>query len=314
MVYAKPEYLVLIATVVAIYPWLRPPSSKQAFLIAASLVFYAWAGLFDTGIFLAVVVSSWAAVALARAYPRARRAFLTGGIVVMLLHLAFWKYAFWGQQNVQYFFPAFLRGWDLTFPLPVGISFFTLQGVAYLVDYMRGDARFMTFPRYLLFKSFFPQLVAGPIVRSRQLLPQLEALRSPRAMEFFEGVSLFILGFFKKTQLADRVAPFVDRVFAEPAQFNRLVLIQAALGYSVQIWADFSGYTDMGRGSAKMLGITLPENFLSPYLSRSPSEFWRRWHITLSQWIRDYLYIPLGGNRGSAVRKNGNHVIPAISS
>jgi alginate O-acetyltransferase complex protein AlgI len=309
MIYSQPEYLILLIAVAAICPLLRSYYARLWFLIAASLVYYAWAGLFDSLIFLAVVVSSWAAVALAKRYPRKRKIFLASGILLMLLHLSFWKYAFWGKNNVQYFFPGFLKSWDLAFPLPVGISFFTLQGVAYLTDYMRGSAKFMSFPKYFLFKSFFPQLVAGPIVRSSQLLPQLETLRGPRAMEFFEGVNLFIMGFFKKTQLADRVGPFVDRVFAEPGQFNRVVLLQALLGYTVQIWADFSGYTDMGRGSAKMLGITLPENFLSPYFSRCPSEFWKRWHITLSEWIRDYLYIPLGGSRGSLPRIIGVAVV-----
>ena len=178
-------------------------------------------------------------------------------------------------------------------PLPVGISFFTLQSIAYMVDYSRGQTEFVSLPVYALFKSFFAQLLAGPIVRGSQLNPQLKVLRRAEPAEISLGVSLFVLGFVKKMVVADRVAYFVDAVFSSPQNFGRYALLKALLGYTVQIWADFSGYTDMGRGAALILGIRLPENFLSPYFSQSPSEFWRRWHITLSTWITDYIFTPL---------------------
>lgn len=268
----------------------------------SSLLFYAWAGLADTVIFLFVVAFSWLSTFLARRFPKFKHTFLTCGIVVMLLHLFFWKYASWVSSQLQLAFPDFLDGRTLSLPLPVGISFFTLQGVAYLIDYRRGEAAYISIGKFTLFKSFFPQLVAGPIVRVKQLLPQLEKLSTPSWNDLSEGLALFALGFFQKIALADRISPVVDQVFANPGAYNRGPLILGVVGYTVQIWADFSGYTSMGRGAARMLGINLPHNFLSPYFARSPSEFWARWHITLSTWIRDYIYIPLGGNRGGLLK------------
>jgi len=221
------------------------------------------------------------------------------GISVMALHLFFWKYAPRLSGEVIKIYPDFLGGNKLILPLPVGISFFTLQGIAYLIDFARGAASFIPFKEYTLFKSFFAQLVAGPIVRVHELLPQLRKLRTPSLDDISIGLSFFCMGFFKKIMIADRCAPLVNQAFANPGAFSRQNLIIAVLGYAAQIWADFSGYTDMGRGVARILGIHLPENFLSPYLEKSSSEFWTRWHITLSQWIRDYIYIPMGGNRGS---------------
>ncbi len=302
MVYSNPEFVLLFLSTLGAYLIAPGRSARFAVLLLASLVFYSWAGLADGAIFLAVVAVSWLAVALARRYPGRRRFFIRAGITVMLGHLFFWKYASWAAGQVQRVWPAFLGGAEFHLPLPVGISFFTLQGIAYLADYASNDAKYMGFSTYLLFKSFFAQLVAGPIVRARQLLPQLERLERPSREDLSAGLALFTLGFFKKLVMADRMGRFVDEVFLQPEVFRRAVLLRAILAYSVQIWADFSGYTDMGRGAARMLGIRLPENFLSPYLARSPSEFWRRWHITLSEWIRDYLYIPLGGSRGSKAR------------
>ncbi len=302
MIYSRPEFIFLF--LVCLLGYLSLPTRKSRFylLLGGSFFFYAWAGFLDTFIFLSVIVVSWLSTWLAHHYGSRKKLFLGLGIAVMALHLFFWKYAPWLSGEIIKIFPGFLNGQKLELPLPVGISFFTLQGIAYLVDYERGEASFIPFREYTLFKSFFPQLVAGPIVRVPQLLPQLRALPTPKAGDLAHGLSLFAMGFFKKIVVADRCAPFIDRVFYDPSIHSRQSLVVAALGYSVQIWADFSGYTDMGRGCARMLGIHLPENFLSPYLSKSPSEFWTRWHITLSQWIRDYIYIPLGGNQGSALR------------
>ncbi|MBI3297788.1 MAG: MBOAT family protein [Elusimicrobia bacterium] len=302
MIYSNPEFLLFFMAASALYALAPAREVRFWVLLGASLVFYAWTGLTDTAIFLSVVFASWLAVALARRFPAGRKAWIAAGIVVMALHLFFWKYASWATGQVQRLYPGFLGGLRPDLHLPIGISFFTLQGIAYLADFAADEAKYMNLPTYLLFKSFFAQLVAGPIVRARQLLPQLERLERPTSEDVWRGLCLFALGFFKKLVVADRVAVFVDAVFAAPADFDRVALIKALLGYTAQIWADFSGYTDMGRGAARMLGIRLPENFLSPYLARSPSEFWRRWHVTLSEWIRDYLYIPLGGGKGSPAR------------
>jgi D-alanyl-lipoteichoic acid acyltransferase DltB (MBOAT superfamily) len=217
-------------------------------------------------------------------------------------HLFYWKYASWLTTEIQKFYPSFLNGQSIDVTLPVGISFFTLQGMAYVIDYSKGKVPFIRFKDYLLFKSFFPQLVAGPIVRTHQLLPQIQNLVGPDYRSVVHGLFLLLLGFFQKVVVSDRIAFYVDPVFLNPHVQNSLSLFLGMIGYTVQIWADFSGYTNMGRGAASMLGIHLPHNFQSPYLATSPSEFWKRWHISLSEWIRDYIYIPLGGAHGSFFR------------
>ncbi|MGZ3651512.1 MAG: MBOAT family O-acyltransferase, partial [Bdellovibrionota bacterium] len=302
MIYSNPEFFVFFVAVFLAYYLVRNYTARFYILLCSSFLFYAWAGVFDTAIFVSVILVSWLSTYISVRFPRIRVGALAAGIVVLVGHLFFWKYAPWASREVQVFAPTFLGGHRLILPLPVGISFFTLQGVAYMIDLARGEAEFIDLREYSLFKAFFPQLVAGPIVRVQELLPQLRVLRTPSAEDIATGMQLFSLGLFKKLAIADRCGTFVDSVYQAPETFGRKTLLLAVLGYSVQIWADFSGYTDMGRGCARMLGIRLPENFLSPYLALSPSEFWTRWHITLSRWIRDYVYIPLGGSKGSRPR------------
>lgn len=305
MLYSNPEYFVFLFCALMLYATVgRTQNSRLWILVSASTFFYVWAGIFDAVIFVSILVVSWGAVWMAHQakHRRTKQLLLGGGILLMLLHLCFWKYVPWLCLMVQEFSPTFMGGTQVSFPLPVGISFFTLQGIAYLIDFGRGDAQFVKFKDYLLFKSFFPQLVAGPIVRMRQVGPQLTSLDGLNLDCIRSGLLLFSIGFFKKVAIADRMAVVVDPVFSNPENYGPKGICLALLAYSVQIWGDFSGYTDMGRGAAKMFGIELPENFFSPYFSKSPSEFWRRWHVTLSQWIRDYIYIPLGGANGSNVR------------
>jgi alginate O-acetyltransferase complex protein AlgI len=302
VIYSNPEFLILFIPTLILFLALKNYSARFYVLLGASLLFYAWAGLEDTLVFFLVISSSWAAVYAANRFSNYKKAWITVGVLLMTLHLFFWKYSPWVVSQIQAVYPKFWGGRPLELPLPIGISFFTLQGIAYLVDFAKGKANLMKFKEYFLFKSFFPQLVAGPIVRSYQLLPQLKSLKRSTYDDLAAGVALFCLGFFKKIAIADRTAPFVDVVFKTPAAYDRPTLVMGALAYSVQIWADFSGYTDMGRGVARMLGIQLPENFHSPYFAQNPAEFWKRWHITLSEWIRDYLYIPMGGSRGNRGR------------
>lgn len=293
MIYSSPEFFVFFALLLAAYLALPGRESRFRLLLAASLGFFAWFGNLDLAVFAGVVLVSWLATWLSRKFPAQRHACLRAGIVLMAGNLFFWKYSAWACENVQALFPAFLGGRVPRVPFPIGISFFTLQGIAYLIDLGNDDVEYLPLARYALFKSFFAQLVAGPIVRARQLVPQLEALATPTARDLALGASLFTLGFLKKTLVADQVSTYVDAVFAAPFSFGRLGHVVALLGYAVQLWGDFSGYTDMGRGAARMLGIELPENFLSPYLSRTPSEYWSRWHMTLGQWIKDYIFTPL---------------------
>jgi len=187
---------------------------------------------------------------------------------------------------------------NLSIFLPVGISFYTFQTMSYTIDIYKGELKPRNnFIDYLAFISFFPQLVAGPVERAATLLPQMETDKVFNWKQFCSGMQLALWGAFKKVWIADTVAMYVDRIFLLEAPSSAMIWA-ATLGFTVQILADFSGYTDIARGTARMLGFELMLNFDHPYLARNPSEFWRRWHISFSTWIRDYLYIPLGGSRG----------------
>lgn len=198
-------------------------------------------------------------------------------------------------------------GWEvnaltLDLILPVGISFYTFQTMSYTIDiYRREFHPTRNFLQFAAFVSFFPQLVAGPIERARNLLPQFAEVRVITKDRLYSGAMLFLWGFYKKVVIADNVAVVSDRIFSDPASASTGELMAGALAFTFQIYCDFSGYTDMARGLARMLGFELMLNFRMPYFSRTPSEFWQRWHISLSSWLRDYLYIPLGGNRGSSL-------------
>ncbi|MEL6867680.1 MAG: MBOAT family O-acyltransferase, partial [Bacteroidota bacterium] len=183
--------------------------------------------------------------------------------------------------------------------LPVGISFYTFQSMSYTIDvYYKKIAVERDFLRFATFISFFPQLVAGPIVRASDFLPQFQKDREFNWDRFIAGTGQILWGFFKKVAVADSLAPFVDQCFAEPGGFSSLHLLIGVIFYSFQIYCDFSGYSDIAIGLARLMGFDFPVNFRTPYFSKNFSEFWTRWHISLSSWLRDYLYIPIGGNRG----------------
>jgi D-alanyl-lipoteichoic acid acyltransferase DltB (MBOAT superfamily) len=239
-----------------------------------------------------------------------RRAWLVISIVNNLALLLFFKYAGFAQENLnevlhwmhlRYRFPPpstlMPHGW--AYALPVGISFFTFQSMSYTIDFYLGKApRERNILRFATFVCFFPQLMAGPIERARQMLPQFQAAPPFRLEDLTDGMSLFLVGLFKKLALANYLAIYVDRVYNNnPQGFDATTLVLATMAFAWQIFFDFSGYTDMARGVAKMLGFNLVLNFNNPYLAAGLGEFWSRWHISLSTWFRDYLYIPLGGNR-----------------
>jgi alginate O-acetyltransferase complex protein AlgI len=266
-------------------------------LIAASLIFYMFAGPFDTAVFLTTVLLNWLIQSLI-ATPRWRIA----AAVVLNIGLIFaFKY-----KNL--IFGGGMAGSYTDTGLPLGISFYCFQALAYHIDVARRQtppARNLS--SFFLFKSFFPQLVAGPIVRASQFLPQIERLFSGQKRRLrlvAYGLALCVLGLFKKVVLADSIAPIVDEIFATPPSTAYLAWLGAVL-FAFQIYFDFSGYSDIAIGAAYLLGLRLPLNFLTPYMSTGPREFWQRWHISLSTWIRDYLYIPLGGGRGNWLRAAG---------
>ena len=191
--------------------------------------------------------------------------------------------------------------------LPVGISFFTFQALSYVIDIYRGKVAATNLLQFAVYLAFFPQLVAGPIVRASEFLPQLERRLNPREIDFTRAAVLIASGLFKKVVIAGYLADaLVDDVFAFPERFSGAEILLGIYGYAIQIYADFSGYTDIAIGVALLLGFRFPENFNQPYRATSIGDFWRRWHMTLSRWLRDYLYIPLGGNRGGKAKRDRN--------
>ncbi len=260
------------------------------------------------------------------AWLSSRRAWLLISIVNNLALLLFFKYArfvamnlnlllAWAHASVRIPDPSMAMPHGFEYILPVGISFFTFQSMSYTIDFYLGKVgRERNFLRFATFVCFFPQLMAGPIERARQILPQFQQAPRFRLQNLTDGASLFLVGLFKKVALANYLGIYVDRVYNHPAAFGASALIMATFAFAWQIFFDFSGYTDMARGLAKMMGFNLILNFNNPYLATGLGEFWSRWHISLSTWFRDYLYIPLGGNRRGALMTYRNLLIVFLIS
>jgi alginate O-acetyltransferase complex protein AlgI len=279
--------------------WLlmRYQRTWRVFILLASYVFYGW---WDWRfVFLLVastVVNHVLALAIyhARA-PKARRGLLTLAVGFDLGLLAYFKYAGFFATSVD---NVVGTSWLVTVALPVGISFYTFMAISYVVDTYRGELIPASFARFAVFQAFFPHLVAGPIVRASELLPQLESPRDPRKVNTARAFMLIVVGLFLKVVIANHLAThIVDDVFAAPNRHSSLEVLVAIYAYAVQIFADFCGYTNIAIGVALLLGFSFPQNFDGPYTAVSLQDFWRRWHMTLSRWLRDYLYIPLGGSR-----------------
>jgi D-alanyl-lipoteichoic acid acyltransferase DltB (MBOAT superfamily) len=247
---------------------------------------------------------------------------LVVSVVNNLLLLLFFKYARFVVENLNAAFPALhlsdpstLMPWGWSYVLPVGISFFTFQSLSYTIDFYRGLVpRERNFLRFATFVCFFPQLMAGPIERAKHLLPQFQQFPAIRLQNFTDGASLFLVGLFKKLALANYLALYVDRVYDNPQAADAATLVLATVAFGWQIFFDFSGYTDMARGVAKLMGFNLILNFNNPYLATGLGDFWRRWHISLSSWFRDYVYIPLGGNQRGAFNTYRNLFIAFLIS
>jgi D-alanyl-lipoteichoic acid acyltransferase DltB (MBOAT superfamily) len=241
-----------------------------------------------------------------------RRIWLWISLINNLALLLFFKYARFITTNLNELVawvhlpfklsdPAALMPLGFQYLLPVGISFFTFQSLSYTIDFYLGKCqRERNFLRFATFVCFFPQLMAGPIERARHLLPQFQKFPEVRLINFTEGASLFLVGLFKKLALANYLSFYVERVYENPREFSASALLLATVAFGWQIFFDFSGYTDMARGVAKLMGFNLILNFNNPYLATGLGDFWSRWHISLSSWFRDYVYIPLGGNRHGA--------------
>jgi len=290
---------------------LSPGRHRVLSLLVASYVFYAaWDWRFLSLLVGGTLVDHLLVrLLLQRAEGKARRIFVVGSLVFNLGVLGVFKYLGFFVESFQSMLGIFGLGSTSLVPalvLPLGISFFTFQKIAYVVDVSRGRVEpAKSFLDFSLYVSFFPQLIAGPIEKPRDLMPQLRAPSKVTGDDCLVACRLLLWGFCKKVVVADNLGPKVDRIFAAENLDTGMVIL-GALGFAFQIYADFSGYTDIGRGSARLLGIRLQKNFDRPFLAANPQEFWRRWHISLSEWLRDYVYIPLGGSRGKFSRGNAN--------
>jgi D-alanyl-lipoteichoic acid acyltransferase DltB (MBOAT superfamily) len=276
---------------------MRRQVAWRGWILLASYVFYAWWDWrFVFLLAASTVVNHVLAVAIYRATALpARKALLALAVAFDLGLLAYFKYAGFFASSADNLLGT---SWIVNVTLPVGISFYTFMAISYVVDTYRGELVPASFARFAVFQAFFPHLVAGPIVRASELLPQLEQPRDPRRVDYSRAFFLIVSGLFLKVVIANHLAThIVDDVFAAPNRHSSLEVLVAVYGYAVQIFADFCGYTNIAIGVALLLGFEFPQNFASPYAAVTLQDFWRRWHMTLSRWLRDYLYIPLGGNR-----------------
>ena len=285
--------------------WALMPHRRawQVWILLASYVFYAWWDWrFVLLLAASTVVNHVLAVAIYRTQPvRARKALLAAAVAFDLGLLGYFKYAGFfvsSAENTLSSLGLADATWIVNVTLPVGISFYTFMALSYVIDTYRGELVPASFARFAVFQAFFPHLVAGPIVRASELLPQLESPRDPRRVDSGRAFLLILSGLFLKVVIANHLATaIVDDVFAAPKAHSSLEVLVGIYGYAVQIFADFCGYTNIAIGIALLLGFQFPQNFASPYTAVSLQDFWRRWHMTLSRWLRDYLYIPLGGSR-----------------
>jgi alginate O-acetyltransferase complex protein AlgI len=324
MSFASPVFLWYFLPVVLVLSWGLRTSSRNALLALSGVVFYVWGGEAFVLLLLASVAFNFGAGLLVdRTRERAalHRVVYAGAIVVNLVLLGVWKYADFAVEQTNGLLDAIgiqARVTEPNLALPIGISFVTFEGISYVCDVARRVTRpARNFVHFALYATFFPHLVAGPIVRYEEIADQLveRMTRPERFTAFAEGFPRFALGLTKKVLVADIVAPLADAAFALPdGEVTFRTAWIGALAYTVQIYFDFSGYSDMAIGLGQMFGFRLPENFDRPYSAVSVTDFWRRWHMTLSRWFRDYLYIPLGGNRGGSVATYRNLAIVFLAT
>ena len=318
MVFNSLEYLIFLP-IVLIVNFLLPKKVRYIWLLISSYYFYmSWNARYAVLIAFSTVVTYVCAILVEKNPGRPAKLFVALSLVLNLGVLFFFKYFnftfslladIFGRIGLRFNAPF------LDVLLPVGISFYTFQALGYTIDVYRGTIRAEhNILRYALFVSFFPQLVAGPIERSGNLMSQLENPSDFSYENAREGLLLMLWGFFLKIVIADRIAIFVDCVYNSPETYTGMYLVVATILFAFQIYCDFAGYSIIAMGSAKMLGIKLMENFNAPYLATSVAGFWRCWHISLTTWFRDYLYIPLGGNRKGALRKQINKIFVFLVS
>lgn len=306
MVFSSLTFLFLFLPIVLLLLSLcRKIPYQNTLLFVSSILFYAWGGVGYTFILLVSIVVNYLSGIVLQQYPVRKRLWLAVSVILNLSMLLFFKYANFLVDNFNILGGVFGMS-PVTIRhivLPIGISFFTFQGISYLVDVYRGSTQAQTnFLKLGTYIALFPQLIAGPIIRYHEIEPQLSE-RTFSLDNLYEGIKRFCFGLFRKVFIANQLALISDDIFSRaPDTLSSPVAWIGAIVYSLQIYYDFAGYSDMAIGLGRMFGFRFPENFRFPYISESVREFWQRWHITLSAWFKDYLYIPLGGNRKGKYR------------
>ena len=316
MLFYRIEFILMFAATLLFLRLVKSRRIQNWYLLIASYYFYAyWDWRFCGLLLFSTTLDYWIARALQNSnHNRTRALLLAASLSCNLGVLATFKYCNFFIDNLQYMLnPLGMNLRHLQIILPVGISFYTFQTMSYVIDnYRRKLEPCRHWTDYALYVSFFPQLVAGPIVRASELLPQILSDRRLSWDRMANGFRQFTLGMFKKVFIADNLALFVDHIFGNAGAFDCQTTWLAVIAYAIQIYCDFSGYSDMAIGIARMMGFDFSVNFNLPYLARNFTEFWHRWHISLSTWLRDYLYIPLGGNRKGKNRAHVNIMITML--
>ncbi|PCG18720.1 MBOAT family O-acyltransferase [Brachyspira sp. G79] len=319
MLFNSTEFMIFFPITLILY-WIFPKKYRYICLFIASYTFYMfWNPKYALLMGTSTVVTFLSGVLIEKL--KYKRTVVAFSFIINLAILVFFKYFDFLIQNINIVLSALniqLINKPFDVILPVGISFYTFQALSYTIDVYRGEIKSeKNIIKYALFVSFFPQLVAGPIERSKNLLIQIDNLEKVKRFDYdriTEGFTLMLFGYFQKMVIADRVAILVDTVFNGYYEYNSMALILAAVFFAIQIYCDFGSYSLIAISTAKVMGINLMENFNTPYFARSVKEFWGRWHISLSTWFRDYLYIPLGGNRCSNIRKSFNILVTFLVS
>lgn len=318
MLFNSIEFVLFFPLVTALY-FLLPAKSRWVMLLLASCIFYmAWIPIYILILFLIISIDYFAALKIENAQGLARKGFLLLSIVANLGVLGIFKYYNFFAANISelsHFLGISYAAPVLNLILPIGLSFHTFQALSYTIEVYKGAQKAERhLGIYSLYVMFYPQLVAGPIERPQQLLHQLHEEHPFDFHKFTMGLQLMLWGFYKKVVIADRLAPLVNHVYDQAPHYSGFPLILATYCFALQIYCDFSGYSDIAIGAAQVMGINLMRNFDCPYAAKSIREFWQRWHISLSTWFRDYVYIPLGGSRAARFRVCLNLMIVFMAS
>ena len=317
MLFNSLEFAIFFITIFILY-WILPHKFRKYLLIAASILFYmSWSVPFVSLLFISAYVDYYCSAAILKTESSIKKKiYVLISLIVNLSLLGFFKYTTFLFENVNSFFD-FLNidyscpVWNII--LPLGISFYTFQTMSYTLDVYRGEKKTAkNLADFFLYISFFPQLIASPIVRASEFLEQINPVKKINAEDIHNGLNLIFIGLIKKVLFADNISKIVEDFFSSPLQYNSISAWIGVYAFAFQIYFDFSGYCDIAIGCARLLGFNLPKNFDIPYKAHNMRDFWRRWHITLSTWLRDYLYISLGGSRCSELKVYRNLLITMV--